>query len=75
MGFACDDAPAKAFFGPTGVREDQRNQGIGRALLLLSLYAMAADGYAYAIIGGADPTAFYTKVVGATIIEGIVPGI
>ncbi|MCL4520144.1 MAG: GNAT family N-acetyltransferase [Firmicutes bacterium] len=75
IGFACYDATAKAFFGPTGVREDQRNRGIGRALLLLSLYAMACDGYAYAIIGGAGPMAFYTKVVGATTIEGSMPGI
>ena len=75
VGFACYDATTKDFFGPTGVHPDQRNQGIGRALLLLALHAMAAEGYGYAIIGGAGPMEFYAKAVGATVIEGSVPGI
>ena len=37
--------------------------------------AMRDEGYAYAIIGGAGPVKFYSKVVGAEIIEGSVPGI
>lgn len=75
VGFACYDATCKGFFGPTGVHPDQQHQGIGRALLLLSLHAMAAEGYGYAIIGGAGPTDFYAKTVGAKLIEGSVPGI
>ena len=75
VGFACYDATTKDFFGPTGVHPDQRSQGIGKALLLLALHAMAAAGYGDAIIGGAGPIDFYAKAVGATVIEGSVPGI
>jgi GNAT superfamily N-acetyltransferase len=75
LGFACYDSTAKAFFGPTGVLEAERKQGIGTALLLVTLDAMAAEGYAYAIIGGAGPADFYTNAVGAVPIAGSTPGI
>jgi GNAT superfamily N-acetyltransferase len=75
VGFACFDATAKGMFGPTGVQEDYRGRGIGKALLLACLHAMAAQRYAYAVIGWAGPTEFYSKAVGATIIEGSEPGI
>jgi hypothetical protein len=75
LGFACYDATAKAFFGPTGVLERERNKDIGTALLLVALHAMAAEGYAYAIIGGAGPADFYAKAVGAVPIAGSTPGI
>ena len=75
LGFACYDATAKAFFGPTGVLESERKQGIGTALLLMALQAMAAEGYAYAIIGAAGPAEFYAKAVGAVPIAGSAPGI
>jgi ribosomal protein S18 acetylase RimI-like enzyme len=75
IGFACYDSTCKNFFGPTGVAEEHRSQGIGRVLLLACLHAMAANGYGYAIIGGAGPTDFYTDVVGAIPIEGSTPGI
>lgn len=75
LGFACYDATAKAFFGPTGVLERERKHGIGTALLLESLHAMAAGGYAYAIIGAAGPADFYAKAVGAVPIAGSAPGI
>lgn len=75
LGFACYDATAKGFFGPTGVLEREREQGIGAALLLATLQAMAAEGYAYAIIGGVGPADFYAKAVGAVPIEGSTPGI
>ncbi len=75
LGFACYDATAKAFFGPTGVADSERRQGIGTALLLLTLHAMAAEGYAYAIIGGVGPAEFYAKAVGAVPIAGSTPGI
>ena len=75
LGFACYDATAMNFFGPTGVREDRRGQGIGRALLLRCLYAMREEGFAYAIIGWVgDALPFYQKTVGATIIENSHPG-
>ena len=75
LAVACYDATAKAFFGPTGVLERERKQGIGTALLLVTLHAMAADGYAYAIIGWAGPADFYAKAVGAVPIAGSQPGI
>lgn len=75
IGFACYDATCKAFFGPTGVSETARGRGTGKALFLACLHGMAADGYAYAIIGAAGPVDFYAKAVGATIIEGSTPGI
>lgn len=75
VGFGCHDATCKNFFGPTGVKESHRGQGVGKALLLACLHAMREQGYAYAIIGGAGPVDFYAKAVGATVIEGSVPGI
>ena len=52
-GFACHDSTCRNFFGPMGVRATARGRGIGTALLQCCLHAMAAAGYAYAIIGGA----------------------
>lgn len=75
LGFACYDATVPDFFGPTGVAEAARGQGIGAALLLACLHDMRAKGYAYAIIGGAGPTPFYAKVVGAVEIPASTPGI
>jgi GNAT superfamily N-acetyltransferase len=75
LGFACYDATCRDFFGPTGVDARERGRGIGAALLLRCLHAMAAEGYAYAIIGGASPTALYAKTVGAIEIPGSTPGI
>ena len=75
LGFACHDAIALNFFGPEGVVPQARGQGIGRALLLSVLHAQRAQGYAYAIIGGAGPVAFYARAVGAVPIAGSNPGI
>jgi hypothetical protein len=75
VGFACYDVAAKSMIGPEGVREDCRGRGIGTALLLTTLHAMAAQRYAYAVIGWAGPVEFYTKTVGATLIEDSEPGI
>ncbi|QFG03443.1 GNAT family N-acetyltransferase [Tepidiforma bonchosmolovskayae] len=75
LGFACFHATRPNFFGPTGVAEAERGRGIGAALLLLALHAMAAEGYAYAIIGSVGPAAFYERTVGAVPIPGSHPGI
>ena len=75
VGFACYNATAPNFFGPTRVLESEQKKGVGKALLLKSLDALRAQGYAYAIIGGVGPQQFYEKVVGATLIEGSKPGI
>ena len=74
LGFACYDVSAKSFFGPIGIVPDRRGEGIGKALLLHTLYAMKADGYGYGIIGWVDEAAsFYQKTVGARFIEGAKP--
>ena len=75
VGFACHDVTARNFFGPEGVDTSMRGKGVGRALLLSALHAQRSAGYAYAIIGGVGPAAFYEKCVGATSIEGSTPGI
>ena len=74
IGFACYDATMKDFFGPTGVQEDMRGRGIGKALLIRCMISMKEKGYAYAIIGSAGPKDFYKKAVGAIPIEGSIPG-
>ncbi|UYN99158.1 MAG: GNAT family N-acetyltransferase [Devosia sp.] len=65
VGFACYDATARGFFGPTGVSEDQRGKGIGLALFHATLMAMKAQGYAYAVVGSAGPVDFYVSAAGA----------
>jgi len=75
LGFACYDAIKPNFFGPTGVNEQLRGKGIGRALLLATLHAQAAQGYGYSIIGSVGPAEFYSKTVGATVIEDSDPGV
>jgi GNAT superfamily N-acetyltransferase len=74
LGFACYDATARGFFGPTGVSEAERNHGIGTALLSAALHDMAAQGYAYAIIGAVDSMEFYRKHAGAMEIPDSAPG-
>ncbi|MFD2658152.1 MULTISPECIES: GNAT family N-acetyltransferase [Gracilibacillus] len=71
LGFACYDTTFPNFFGPTGVKEGARGQGIGYQLLLASLFQLRAKGYAYAIIGDAGPVDFYKKTIGAVPIDGV----
>ena len=75
LGYACYNATAPDFFGPTRVLDEEQGSGIGKALLLRSLAAMRAEGYAYAIIGGVGPQEFYAKCVNAMLIPGSNPGI
>ena len=75
LGFACHDATAKGFFGPTAVAEAERGKGVGEALLFATLRGMREAGYAYAIIGGVGPVAFYQKRLDVMIIPGSDPGI
>jgi GNAT superfamily N-acetyltransferase len=75
LGFACYDATCRNFFGPTGVSESCRGRGIGKALLLVCLHAMRAEGYGYAIIGWVGPAEFYARAVGAVLIEDSTPGV
>ena len=75
VGFGAYECTHRSFFGPTGVAESERGQGVGKALLLACLWGLREMGYAYAIIGGAGPTEFYERAVGATVIPDSVPGI
>ncbi len=71
IGFACYDAGAKGFFGPTGVDGAYRGRGVGRALLIRTLEAMREEGYGYAVIGWVgEQHPFYEKSVGASYIPG-----
>ncbi|MDB5538683.1 MAG: hypothetical protein JWQ89_410 [Devosia sp.] len=75
LGFACHDATAKGFFGPTGVAETARGRGIGEALLITTLRGMREAGYAYAVIGDPGPVEFYQKRLDALLIPGSSPGL
>lgn len=74
IGFATYDATALGFFGPTGVAENARHKGIGRALLLATLHDMASQGYAYGIIGATTSPEFYRREVKAIEIPDSAPG-
>lgn len=75
IGFAAYECTARGFFGPTGVSEEFRGKGVGKALLIACLRSMREMGYGYGIIGGVGPAEFYTKCCGATIIPDSTPGI
>jgi len=75
VGFAGYECTRRAFFGPTGVAEDERGLGIGKGLLLASLHGLRELGYVYGIIGAAGPTKFYQQAVGAIVIPDSEPGI
>ena len=75
LGFGAYECTRRAFFGPTGVLESERGQGIGKVLLLACLHGLAEMGYAYGIIGGAGPTEFYERTAGATVIPDSTPGV
>jgi len=75
MGFACIETTAKGFYGPTGVSEDARGTGIGKALLFKAMEALRDSGYVYGVIGGVGPKEFYEKACNAKEILGSDPGI
>jgi predicted N-acetyltransferase YhbS len=75
VGFAAYECTRKDFFGPTGVAESERGRGVGRALLIASLWGLRELGYAYAVIGGVGPAEFYERAVGARLIPDSSPGI
>lgn len=75
LGFACHDTTARGFFGPTGVDEAVRGQGIGEALLIATLKGMREAGYGYAVIGDPGPVEFYRKRLDAIEIPGSTPGV
>ena len=67
--------PARTgFFGPTGVDESVRGQGVGEALLFATLRGMREAGYAYAVIGDPGPVEFYMKRLDAHADPQVEPG-
>jgi predicted N-acetyltransferase YhbS len=75
VGFAAYECTRRTFFGPTGVAERMQRRGIGKALLLASLWGLREMGYVYGIIGRAGPIDYYQKAVGAIAIPDSDPGI
>jgi GNAT superfamily N-acetyltransferase len=75
IGFAAYECTRRAFFGPTGVLDEERGRGLGTALLVAALWGLREMGYVYGIIGSAGPADFYTRTVGAIPIPGSDPGI
>jgi len=74
VGFACYDATAPGYFGPTGVSPSEQGKGIGTALLLRCMESMKEKGYGYAIIGYVvEAVSFYEKTLNAVVIEGSSP--
>jgi ribosomal protein S18 acetylase RimI-like enzyme len=58
------------------VAADSQKRGVGTALLLRCLHAMAENGYAYAILGASDAAAgFYSRVMDLFEIPASSPGI
>ncbi|MGD8589727.1 MAG: GNAT family N-acetyltransferase [Chromatiales bacterium] len=74
VGFVCHDVTRRNFLGPIGVATDKRGFGIGKLLLLRSLQAMRAEGYAYAVVGQVGEPDFFRKTVGAIEIPDSEPG-
>ena len=75
VGFAAYECTARGFFGPEGVGDSFTHRGVGKALLLASLWGLRELGYVYGIIGRAGPIEFYTETVGAVPIADSDPGI
>jgi len=74
-GFAAYECTRRNFFGPTGVADQERGRGVGRALLLAALWSLREMGYAYAVVGGVGPAEFYARAVGAIVIPDSSPGV
>jgi hypothetical protein len=75
LGFAAYECTRKTLFGPTGVADIARGRGVGRSMLIASLWGLKELGYVYGVIGGVGPVEFYEKAVGAIVIPGSDPGI
>ena len=75
VGFAAHECTRRGFFGPTAVIPEMQSKGVGRALLLASLWGLRELGYVYGVIGGVGPIEFYQKAVNAMVIPDSDPGI
>jgi len=75
VGFAAHECTRRGFFGPTAVIPEMQSKGVGRALLLASLWGLRELGYVYGVIGGVGPIEFYQKAGNAMVIPDSDPGI
>lgn len=75
IGFACYNASALGMFGPFGVAEEKRKNGIGGMLLKQCLKAMKYEGYAYGVIGWVSSETYYSKSIGAVTIPDSFPAV
>lgn len=77
IGFACYDVTAKGYFGPLGIKTDERKKGVGTQLLFSCLSDMWDGEYGYAIVGGVGEhqIEFYKKTALASVIPESSPGI
>jgi len=75
VGFAGYECTRRDFFGPMGVSPEMQGNGVGRVLLLASLWGLRELGYVYGVIGHAGPIEFYVNTVGAMVIPDSDPGI
>lgn len=74
VGFCCSDTTFANFVGPIGVDKQMRTKGIGKALLMASLFDQKSRGHAYAVVGDAGEQEFFRIAVGAEPIIGSTPG-
>ena len=74
QGFACYNTTFKGFFGPTGVTEACRGNGVGTALMIRAMHSLHEDGHAYGVIGGSYADDYYIQTVNAIPIEDSDPG-
>ncbi|RLQ94222.1 GNAT family N-acetyltransferase [Falsibacillus albus] len=70
IGFACYDTykKKKGYYGPMGVIQTERANGIGSNLVCTCLMEMKEIGYEYVVFGGAGPIEFYEKICNAVVI-------
>lgn len=73
VGWCAYDSTCKAFLGPAGVHEGFRRRGVGQALLHEGLRGLLEAGYAYAILGSANPE-MYSRWFNAIPIPDSKPG-
>ena len=66
-GFACYGVYRPDWFGPLGVDQESRGEGLGEALLLRCLDDLAEAGVPVAQISWVGPVRFYARTVDARI--------
>ncbi len=68
VGFAGYNITFPGFFGPTGVLESERGNGLGKILLIEAMHRLKLLGHAYAFIGSPGPVDFYQKALNGFLL-------